>query len=67
MLEKLLVRMSILIAFSLGTLLIVIYPAIKKYNNIFAIISILVGSLVICFILLWLVNLPKGSEIFWSL
>ncbi|KLU63748.1 hypothetical protein DEAC_c43160 [Desulfosporosinus acididurans] len=45
--EYLIARLTILITLSLGTLLIVLYPCIKKDNIYFATFSLAVGSFVI--------------------
>jgi hypothetical protein len=45
--EYLIARLAILITLSLGTLLIVLYPSIKKDNIYFARVSLAVGSFVL--------------------
>lgn len=56
--EFLLIKLCLLMTLSLGTILIVLYPIIKKTNKIISYISLSIGSFVIITLIYWLINLP---------
>jgi hypothetical protein len=56
--EYLIARLTVLITFSFGTLLVVLYPIINKENRIFAWISLIVGALIIIILLYYVVGSP---------
>lgn len=56
--EYLIARLTILITFGFGILLIVLYPIIKKENKVVALISLIAGALIILFLFCMLLNNP---------
>jgi len=56
--EYLIARLMVLLVLCFGTLLIVAFPVIKKHDNAFAWISMVVGSVVILLLLYFLFSSP---------
>lgn len=56
--EYLVARLSVLMTFGIGTLLVVLYPIINKENRIFAWISLIVGAFIIIIVLYYVLGNP---------
>lgn len=56
--EYLIARLTVLITFGFGTLLVVLYPLINKENRVFAWISLLIGLIIIIILLYFLLIDP---------
>ncbi|RSL30392.1 hypothetical protein D7Z54_26510 [Salibacterium salarium] len=64
MFEYLIVRLSVLLTFGVGTLLVVLYPMLKKESKIFAWISLLAGAFIMIIVLYFLVDPLMSKQIF---
>jgi hypothetical protein len=60
--EFFIVKFTMLIAFSLGALLVVLYPILKKHSASFAIFSLVVGLVVILLTLYFVFGSPVMRE-----
>lgn len=60
--EYFVAKFSILIAFSFGSLLVVLYPIIKKDNKYFALFSLIVGIIILLLTLYFVFGSPVIRE-----
>lgn len=60
--EYLIARLTVVITFGFGTLLVVLYPIINKVNRVFAWISLIVGALIIMILFYFLLSNPAIRE-----